>query len=113
MTVPKPGDIKTNQVATMVDANGGEIARIVPAEGNRTDVPIDQIPPVLVHAVLAAEDRDFDTNPGFSMCGYGRAVVGNVPGNESAGGGSTITQQYVKNVLTGDEASTSARSASW
>ncbi|PXW35974.1 UNVERIFIED_CONTAM: peptidoglycan glycosyltransferase [Williamsia faeni] len=105
VAVPAPGDIKQSQVATVVDSNGGEIARIVPAEGNRTDVPIEEIPPVLQEAVMAAEDREFEQNAGFSISGYGRAVMGKITGNESAGGGSTITQQYVKNVLTGDEAS--------
>jgi peptidoglycan glycosyltransferase len=103
--VPAPGDIKQSQIATVVDARGGEIAKIVPPEGNRTDVPITEIPQVLQQAVIAAEDREFASNSGFSIRGYSRAAWGKVTGREDAGGGSTITQQYVKNVLTGDEAS--------
>ncbi|MET4610456.1 membrane peptidoglycan carboxypeptidase [Rhodococcus sp. PvR044] len=102
--VPKPGDIKTNQVATIYNSDGTSvISTIVPPEGNRTDVTIDQIPPHVRNAVLSAEDRDFYTNPGFSVSGFARAARDNVLGREDAGGGSTITQQYVKNALVGDE----------
>ncbi|MFC0315958.1 transglycosylase domain-containing protein [Gordonia phosphorivorans] len=103
--VPGPGDIKQNQVATILDSKGGVIARVVPPEGNRTDVKYDQIPESLIEAVKAAEDRDFDSNSGFSIRGFSRAALGKVTGNAGAGGGSTITQQYVKNALVGDEVS--------
>ncbi|MFQ6228124.1 transglycosylase domain-containing protein [Nocardia sp. NPDC002869] len=106
VSVPEPGDLKTNQVATILAADGEtEITRVVPPEGNRTDVTIDQIPPHVRNAVIAAEDRDFYSNPGFSISGFARAARDNVLGRESAGGGSTITQQYVKNALVGDERS--------
>ncbi|MDH6676699.1 membrane peptidoglycan carboxypeptidase [Rhodococcus sp. LBL1] len=104
--VPRPGDMKTNQVSTILAADGTtEIARIVPPEGNRTEVSIDQIPLPVRNAVLSAEDRDFYTNPGFSVSGFARAARDNVLGRDSAGGGSTITQQYVKNTLVGSERS--------
>ncbi|WP_441347096.1 MULTISPECIES: transglycosylase domain-containing protein [Nocardiaceae] len=102
--VPRPGDIKTNQVATILASDGTtELGRVVPPEGNRTDVTIDQIPLHVRNAVLSAEDRDFYSNPGFSITGFGRALRDNVLGRDSAGGGSTITQQYVKNALVGSE----------
>ncbi|WP_327149079.1 transglycosylase domain-containing protein [Nocardia sp. NBC_01329] len=104
VSVPEPGDLKTNQVATILAADGEtEITRVVPPQGNRTDVTIDQIPPHVRNAVIAAEDRDFYSNPGFSISGFARAARDNVLGRESAGGGSTITQQYVKNALVGNE----------
>ena len=65
--VPKPGDIRTNQVSTILASDGSELAKIVPPEGNRVDVDIDQIPVHVRDAVMAAEDRDFYTNPGFSF----------------------------------------------
>ncbi|MFT4127106.1 MAG: transglycosylase domain-containing protein [Gordonia sp. (in: high G+C Gram-positive bacteria)] len=104
VSVPGPGDIKQNQVATIVDSRGGEIAKIIPPEGNRTDVRIEDVPMSLQNAVIAAEDREFRTNDGFSFTGYGRAAIGRLTGNYDAGGGSTITQQYVKNALVGNEA---------
>ncbi|MCW4354830.1 penicillin-binding protein [Hoyosella sp. YIM 151337] len=101
-SVPRPGDIPTNQVATIFMNDGeSELARIVPPEGNRVEVTIDQIPEHVRNAVIAAEDRDFYTNPGFSVTGLARAVRDNVLGRDDAGGGSTITQQYVKNALVG------------
>ncbi|ONM45933.1 transglycosylase domain-containing protein [Nocardia donostiensis] len=104
VSVPQPGDLKTNQVATIYAADGESvISKVVPPEGNRTEVSIDQIPPHVRNAVTAAEDRDFYSNPGFSVSGFARAARDNLLGRESAGGGSTITQQYVKNAMVGDE----------
>jgi membrane peptidoglycan carboxypeptidase len=99
--VPKPGDIRTAQVSTILAADGSELAKIVPPEGNRVDVNIDQIPVHVRNAVMAAEDRDFYTNPGFSFTGFLRAFKNNLFGGDLQGG-STITQQYVKNALVGD-----------
>lgn len=99
--IPKPGDIRTNQVSTILAGDGSELAKIVPPEGNRVDVNIDQIPVHVRNAVMAAEDRDFYTNPGFSFSGFARALKNNLFGGDLQGG-STITQQYVKNALVGD-----------
>ena len=98
--VPKPGDIRTNQVSTILASDGIELAKIVPPEGNRVDVNIDQIPVHVRNAVMAAEDRDFYSNPGFSFSGFARAAKNNIFGGDTQGG-STITQQYVKNALVG------------
>ena len=98
--VPKPGDIRTNQVSTILASDGSELAKIVPPEGNRVDVNIDQVPVHVRDAVMAAEDRDFYSNPGFSFTGFARAAKNNVFGGDTQGG-STITQQYVKNALVG------------
>lgn len=102
--VPEPEELANDQIAVIYDKTGEtEITRIVPEAGNRRAVTIDEIPPVVRNAVLAAEDREFYTNPGFSLSGYARAAWGLVTGNPYAGGGSTITQQYVKNAVVGDE----------
>ncbi len=100
--VPKPGDIRTNQVSTILASDGSELAKIVPPDGNRVDVDINQVPVHVRNAVMAAEDRDFYSNPGFSITGFGRALSNNLFGNDIQGG-STITQQYVKNALVGDQ----------
>ncbi|MDT5007877.1 MAG: hypothetical protein QOJ24_5053 [Mycobacterium sp.] len=102
--VPKPGDIRTNQVSTILASDGSELAKIVPPEGNRVDVSIDQIPVHVRDAVMAAEDRDFYSNPGFSFSGFARAAKNNMFGGDVQGG-STITQQYVKNALVGSQRS--------
>ena len=100
--IPKPGDIRTNQVSTILASDGSELAKIVPPEGNREDVNIDQVPVHVRQAVIAAEDRNFYTNPGFSFTGFARAVKNNIFGGDTQGG-STITQQYVKNALVGSQ----------
>lgn len=108
--VPEPEELVNNQISyIMASDNDTELARIVPPEGNRQNVKIDEVPMAVRQAVLAAEDREFYSNPGFSVSGFARAAIGQVLGREGAGGGSTITQQYVKNALVGDEFSLSRK----
>ncbi|CAM5668452.1 peptidoglycan glycosyltransferase OS=Streptomyces alboniger OX=132473 GN=CP975_14920 PE=4 SV=1 [Streptomyces alboniger] len=65
-------------------------------EVNRQSVELDQIAPAAVNAVIAAENETFYDDSGVSLKGLGRAAVSVVSGAETQGG-STITQQYVKN----------------
>ncbi len=76
---------------------------------NRTVVPFDQIPTNVKQATIAVEDKDFYKHGAFSIFGIGRALTGVVTGDRSKGGGSTITQQYVKNALLTDEYSISRK----
>lgn len=102
--VPEPEELTSAQVSSIYAADSStELARVVPPEGNRRQVSLDEVPEHLQNAVLAAEDREFWTNQGFSITGFGRAVIGQLTDNPSAGGGSTVTQQYVKNTLVGNE----------
>ncbi|MEZ2122053.1 MULTISPECIES: transglycosylase domain-containing protein [unclassified Corynebacterium] len=104
--VPEPEELVNKQVSNIYASDSTtELARIVPPEGNREQVNLDAIPESLRGAVLAAEDREFYTNPGFSVSGFARAIKGQITGDDSAGGGSTITQQYVKNAVVGNERS--------
>ncbi|MBW0104022.1 penicillin-binding protein [Pseudonocardia sp. KRD-291] len=102
-SVPTPDDAVNNQIATVSYADGGQLARLVPEQGNRIKVPLAEIPVSVREAVLAAEDRSFYSNPGFDISGIARAAWNQIRGGD--GGGSTITQQYVKNTLVGNEAS--------
>ncbi len=63
---------------------------------NRQIVPLSQIPASMRNAVVAAENASFYSDPGVSFTGELRAVV-NMAKGEDVQGGSTITQQYVKN----------------
>lgn len=78
------------------------------SEQRRIYVNYDQIPPVVIQAFLAAEDRDFFRHGGIDVSGIGRAMFKNVL-NVATGrrleGGSTITQQVAKNVLLTSESS--------
>ncbi|MEU9033035.1 transglycosylase domain-containing protein [Streptomyces sp. NPDC048383] len=63
---------------------------------SRQEMPLDKVPPKVRGAVLAAENANFYSDPGVSPSGVLRAVRAAVTGGETQGG-STITQQYVKN----------------
>jgi len=65
--------------------------------GKREVLSYAEIPEVLVHAILAIEDRRFFEHSGVDINGLARAVLRNVSDEQLAQGGSTITQQLVKN----------------
>lgn len=70
------------------------------------NLTLDQIADDLENAVIASEDKDFYSHNGFSATGTGRALVNNVTsGDATDAGGSTITQQLVKNKLVGSQKS--------
>ncbi|EKA61922.1 peptidoglycan glycosyltransferase [Janibacter hoylei PVAS-1] len=100
--IPKPNDHAVSQASVIYYSDGKtEMDRI--AKVNREAVELDRVPEHVQHAFLAAEDRSFYENRGISPKGIFRAVSGALAG-EDRGGGSTITQQYVKNYfLTQDQ----------
>jgi membrane peptidoglycan carboxypeptidase len=76
------------------------------AEEDRINVPLAEVPDVLVRAVLATEDRDFYGHGGVDPAGIARALYQDLRGTSQARqGGSTITQQYVKNAYLTSERS--------
>ena len=90
-------DFAPKQMMRVLDRHGAVIGEI--GEERRTVVPFDQIPAVLVSAVVAAEDATFYKNPGLDFRGIARAFVENIGRGRAAQGGSTITQQVVKRLL--------------
>lgn len=66
-------------------------------EKRRIPIPYDQIPPTLVHAVLATEDQRFFDHPGVDILGLGRAAVSMIQTHRKSQGGSTITMQVARN----------------
>ncbi|HET6954059.1 MAG TPA: transglycosylase domain-containing protein [Acidimicrobiales bacterium] len=68
-------------------------------EYNRTNVPLAQVPEPVVNAVIAMEDRNFYEHDGVVPTAVFRALIQNVKGGGVSQGGSTITQQYVKNAF--------------
>src|SRR5512136_85866 len=71
---------------------------IDPRGGDRQWVSLNQIPTLCRQAAIAIEDKSFYENPGFDWYGIARAFVSNVQGKQVQGG-SSITQQVVKNTL--------------
>jgi penicillin-binding protein 1A len=86
-------------VTSTVYAADGTLLTTLHAEEDRRPVALAEMPDVLVQAVLAAEDRRFYEHRGVDARGIARAAVRNVESGEAAQGGSTITQQLVKNTL--------------
>jgi len=78
------------------------IYEMVSPLGDRIWLSIDQIPEAVKWATISNEDRNFYTNPGINIRGLGRAFVSNLRGREVQGG-SSLTQQLVKNVLIPEE----------
>ncbi|MCI1963775.1 MAG: penicillin-binding protein [Ancrocorticia sp.] len=90
------GFTEPSQQSVILAADGTEIARFY-AE-NRIVVASDQIADIMKKAMVAIEDRRFYEHHGIDVQGLLRAVIGNASGTSTAGG-SSITQQYVKNAL--------------
>jgi penicillin-binding protein 1A len=66
---------------------------------DRVNVPLSEVPPIVSQAVIAMEDRNFYEHDGINPTGIARAFYQNVKGGGVSQGGSTITQQYVKNAF--------------
>lgn len=71
----------------------------------KTTASLSSLPKYISQAVISVEDKRFYQEPGFSIQGIGRALVNDVKENELSQGGSTITQQLVKNTLLTQEKS--------
>src|SRR6266852_171256 len=73
----------------LFDPNGG---------GRRTPVSYNDIPQIMRDSMIAAEDHTFWDNPGIDPQGIGRAAIEYLQYHQVAGGGSTLTQQLIKNL---------------
>jgi len=76
---------------------------VIPAERNRQPVPLAEISPWMARATVAIEDRRFYGHDGVDVEGIARALWKNVSAGEVVEGGSTITQQLVRNLYIGRE----------
>ncbi len=83
------------------DINGDLISELF--DENRTVMQAGTVPITVKHAFLAAEDRNFYLHPGFDLTGIARALVIDMASGEIRQGGSTITQQLVKQLYTKSE----------
>lgn len=70
---------------------------------NRVQVGLEDVPETVIGSVLAAEDESFYRHNGINVRSIGRAVDANLESGSASQGGSTITQQVVKNSLVGDD----------
>ncbi|HEU4387092.1 MAG TPA: PBP1A family penicillin-binding protein, partial [Blastocatellia bacterium] len=108
-TIPVRVEIKGGRVSSLVDLDTHRRTSSVALqptllatlkEGDRSrkiDIPFSQLPEVLIHAITAAEDRRFFTHSGIDWRGVCRALWVDLRDGEVVQGGSTITQQLIKN----------------
>lgn len=82
---------------TVYDSRGNITDTLVMAGSNREAAEYDEIPKHLIDAFVAIEDERFWKHSGIDTKSIMRAIVGVITGNSSSGGGSTITQQLIKN----------------
>ena len=80
------------------------------AEELKRPVRLEEVPEELVLSVLAAEDARFFEHGGISLLGIARAAIANLRGGEVRQGGSTLTQQLVKNLFLTHERTLSRKS---
>lgn len=104
--LPKPNQLMERQVAqstVIYDRTGENILYEISGEERRTLIDIAEIPDYVQKAVVAIEDKNFYNHGGFSFFAMARTAITNVIYKRSAGG-STLTQQFVKNsVLTNEK----------
>lgn len=100
-------DRKISQSTKIYDNTGKILLYDVFQKTKRTVVPFEEISPYIKDATLSIEDKEFYTHRGFKPLSVLRAVIVNILSLSYSQGGSTITQQVVKNsILTGDKTPT-------
>ena len=100
--VPLPPDKVQQQTTFLTDVSGARLASLN-AGVDRVNVKLSEVPEVVQQAVLATEDKNFFRHGGIDPIGIVRAFVNDVRNRGDLQGGSTITQQYVKNYYVGSE----------
>jgi membrane peptidoglycan carboxypeptidase len=99
-----PSDLKipASEQATEVYANDGKTLITTFYDENRKNVTLAEIAPVMRQAVVAAEDSRFFEHGGVDVKSILRSLVANAQGGQVEQGASTLTMQYVRNVLKDD-----------
>ena len=91
------GDYQPKQVTRITTESGAVIGEIY--NERRTFMPYEQVPELLIHAFISAEDARFFEHGGLDYLGMVRALIVNLRAGEKRQGASTITQQVVKTFL--------------
>jgi membrane peptidoglycan carboxypeptidase len=95
-----PADLAASalpQGSVILAADGSKLATFY--YENRVEVPITQVAPIMRRAIVAIEDSRFYEHGALDVKGTVRAVIANLRAGEVIQGGSTLSQQYVKNAL--------------
>ena len=89
--------------SVVLDGKGARFADVFEENQRRLWVALADIPEHVQQAFIAAEDKRFHDHKGIDERGLIRAFIGNLAGSRRPQGGSTITQQVVKNLLVGED----------
>lgn len=100
-TLPDPNTLlqRTVPESTKIYDRNGELLYEIHGEAKRTLVQLDAISPYVKEATVAVEDKDFYKHNGISVRGIMRSLWADITSGSKQQGGSTITQQFVKNAL--------------
>jgi penicillin-binding protein 1A len=104
--LPSLEDLRRHENAVntvLYDRTGKNVIAELHGAENRVLVPSSKIPEVMKEATVAVEDERFYEHHGVDYVGIARAMVENLRAGGIVQGGSTITEQYVKNAYVGDE----------
>ncbi len=107
----KVAEFRPGQMTRVLDRNGVVVGEI--GTERRTAVPLAKMPKDLINAVLAAEDPSFFQHGGLDYRGILRAAVDAIRERRFVSGGSTITQQVVKNILLSREKTLRRKFQEW
>jgi len=91
------------EATVIYDKDGNELTRV--GQENRVLITYEQLPQVLIDALIATEDSRFFQHNGFDAARFVKASLGQILGNSNAGGASTLTMQVIKNTYTSTNAS--------
>ncbi len=99
--IPSPQDLSTRDIAqaTKIYDRKGQLLYDIYQNQNRTPIKLSDIPQYVRQATISIEDKDFYKHAGFSITGIVRSSFQLIVNRKVEGGGSTLTQQLVKNAL--------------
>lgn len=103
-TLPGVQDLRDQaakfETTRIMDREGNVLYELLdPNAGRRTYVPLDEISPYLVAAMIATEDANFYSHPGYDVMAIARSFYYNLISDEIVSGASTITQQLTRMLL--------------
>lgn len=104
--LPNPGEVNKRvivQSTKIYDRTGDHLLYEVHGEEKRTVIPFEDMPDVIKYATISLEDQDFYSHYGIKLTSIARSLLRDIVTLDKAQGGSTITQQFVKNTLLSNE----------
>ena len=106
--IPLPTPAPLEQTTFVYDSSGQHVLTSF-SDQNRVEVPLAQVPQVVINAVVSTEDRHFFSEGALNPVSIARAFMADVRGTGDLQGASTITQQYVKQTYLSSQRSLSRK----